>query len=92
MEGCQAATAHLQWPMTNGPMTDGTAVDVPLLPLVICHLQLVIRVAVDHSARWLWMSCRNSSRVMRESRNAPSMQEVIALLFCFSTPRIIMQK
>ena len=48
--------------------------------------------AAGYGVRWLWMSCRNSSRVIRESRKAPSMQEVSAWLFCFSTPRIIMQK
>ena len=38
------------------------------------------------------ISARNSSRVGWRSRNAPSMQDVTATEFCFSTPRIIMQK
>src|SRR5579862_9575505 len=38
------------------------------------------------------MSDRNSSRVSFCSRNAPSMVLVTVPEFCFSTPRIIMQK
>src|SRR5471032_738419 len=36
------------------------------------------------------ISCRNSTRVVLESRNAPSITEVFMVEFCFSTPRIIM--
>ena len=39
-----------------------------------------------------WMSLRNSLRVAAERRNEPSMAEVTMQLFCFSTPRIIMQR
>ena len=36
------------------------------------------------------INCRNSMRVLLDSRNAPSMTEVFMVEFCFSTPRIIM--
>ncbi|MNY41593.1 hypothetical protein D3C86_1764220 [compost metagenome] len=36
------------------------------------------------------MSCRNSWRVLLDSRKAPSITEVLITEFCFSTPRIIM--
>src|SRR5258706_10288378 len=37
-------------------------------------------------------SRRNSSRVLASSRNAPRSALVTVLEFCFSTPRIIMQR
>ena len=37
-------------------------------------------------------SLRNSSRVLPSSRNAPRSELVTVLEFCFSTPRIIMQR
>src|SRR5437899_9323597 len=43
------------------------------------------------SPRPLLMSSMNSARVSGRSRNAPSMAEVTALEFCFSTPRTSMQ-
>lgn len=38
------------------------------------------------------MSLRNSLRVEASRRKLPSMAEVTMLEFCFSTPRIIMQR
>ena len=40
----------------------------------------------------LLISSTNSPRVMGQSRKAPSMAEVTAFEFCFSTPRISMQR
>ena len=39
-----------------------------------------------------WTSRRNSSRVLASSRKAPRSALVTVLEFCFSTPRIIMQR
>jgi len=38
------------------------------------------------------MSVRNSVRVATERRKLPSTAEVVIIEFCFSTPRIIMQR
>ncbi len=39
-----------------------------------------------------WINCMNSFLVSIRSRKMPCIDDVTALLFCFSTPRIIMQR
>src|SRR3989338_5473564 len=41
---------------------------------------------------FLLMSCMNSMRVLRSVRNAPSIVLVTQVAFCFSTPRMAMQR
>ena len=55
-----------------------------------CMPQL-LAVAV-HTPSFACASARNSSRVRASSLNTPRSAEVIVREFCFSTPRIIMQR
>lgn len=50
------------------------------------------RLVLNYGSKERLMRVRNSLRVLTSSRKTPSMALVVATEFCFSTPRIIMQR
>jgi len=58
----------------------------------IRHTKYAIRIAIRPYALGAYASVKNSSRVFWSDRNDPRTALVSVFEFCFSTPRIIMQR
>ncbi len=92
-------------PPSSDPWTFASGGDIPgsppgegkECPPTACRCVLPLREGVSPAGyltmfRFGFINSRNSIRVDSRVRNTPSIAEVTAFAFCFSTPRIIMHR